>query len=197
MIIAGIGFLGAISPGPDFFIVSKNALTYSRIAGIWTALGVALAVMIHVTYCIVGLGVVIAEVPFLYHLIQYLGAAYLVYIGIQSFGSKPLPIQGEKTTKDLPPFKAFQNGFFTNALNPKASLFFLSVFSQVVEPSTSYFVQFLLGIELALIALVWFIVLSILLSHPFLRAKVSSSQKAFDRILGSALILLGLKIALV
>ena len=137
--------------------------------------------------------------PFFYHLIQYLGAAYLIYIGVQSFWSKPMQIKTEGTTSanDLPPFQAFKNGFFTNALNPKASLFFLSVFSQVIEPSTPYFIQSLYGLEMSLIALIWFTVLAFILSHPYLRAKVSKVQKTFDRVLGCALIGLGLKIAFI
>ncbi len=199
ILIGGIALLGAISPGPDFLIVTRNSLRYSRKAGLWTALGVALAILIHVAYCIIGLGVLIAEVPFFYHLIQYLGAAYLIYIGVQSFWSKPMQIKTEGTTSanDLPPFQAFKNGFFTNALNPKASLFFLSVFSQVIEPSTPYFIQSLYGLEMSLIALIWFTVLAFILSHPYLRAKVSKVQKTFDRVLGCALIGLGLKIAFI
>lgn len=198
MLIGGIALLGAMSPGPDFLIVTKNALSYSRRAGLWTAFGVALAILIHVTYCVVGLGVLIKETPFLYHLLQYLGAAYLIYIGLQSFWSKSMTIQSEhKSSRDLPAFQAFKNGFFTNALNPKASLFFLSVFSQVIEPGTPYLIQFFLGIEMALIGLIWFSCLATVLSHPFLQAKVAKAQKTFDRILGSTLIALGLKIAFI
>jgi len=75
--VAVISLFAAISPGPDFFIVLRNSLSYSRKAGFLTALGVSLALIVHLTYTLVGLGVLIAESPVLYSLLKYTGVAYL------------------------------------------------------------------------------------------------------------------------
>jgi len=197
LLIGGVALLGAISPGPDFFVVTKNSLTHSRKAGLFTAFGVAVAILIHVTYCIVGLGVVIAEVPWIYQLIQYAGAAYLIYIGWQSFRSKSVEVKIGALQSDIPSWVAFKQGFLTNALNPKAALFFLSIFSQVISRGTSVYIQALFGLEISLITGIWFLVLAVVFSHAYLQTKVIKAQKTFDRIFGGALIALGLKIAFV
>ena len=75
--------LGAMSPGPDFAIVSRNTLIGSRHSGIYTSLGIALAIYIHTNYCVWGLAVIIAHSTWLFNTIKYLGAAYLIYIGIK------------------------------------------------------------------------------------------------------------------
>ena len=75
--IISIGFialLGAMSPGPDFAIVVKNCLRGKFREGFWTSLGVGAALMIHVSYCILGVAWVIYESPFVFHLIKYAGA---------------------------------------------------------------------------------------------------------------------------
>lgn len=80
--------LAAISPGPDFAMVIKNSLLYSRRAGIYTALGVSVSLLIHAVYCILGLALVISRSLLAFSIIKYLGAAYLIYIGIKGFLAK-------------------------------------------------------------------------------------------------------------
>lgn len=105
--------LAAISPGPDFAIVTKNALLYSRKAGIFTALGVSISLLIHASYCILGLAVIIAKSLLLFSLIKYLGATYLIYIGIKSLCTKrslkETPIQ--RATVTMTALQSFRQGF--------------------------------------------------------------------------------------
>ena len=82
--VAIVSLLAAVSPGPDFFVVLRNSLSYSRKAGLLTALGVSLALTVHLFYTLVGIGVLIAESPFLYSLLKYVGVGYLFYIGLSS-----------------------------------------------------------------------------------------------------------------
>lgn len=199
--LAVIGLLGAASPGPDFVIVTQNSLKYGKRAGIATAIGIALGCLVHVTYCIIGIGVIVAESVLLFNIIKYLGAAYLIYIGAKAlFGKQSsliLPNDINTPSAALNTKQALKNGFLINVLNPKATLFFLSVFSQVIDPSTSRFIQTLYGIELSMIALVWFSTLCLILTHPILRQKLLHAQKAIEKTLGGFLILFGLKIATV
>jgi threonine/homoserine/homoserine lactone efflux protein len=127
-LVAWIGLIGAISPGPDFVIVTKNSLTASRAAGLYTAIEVSLGVLLHLAYCLIGIQFALAESILLFNGIKYGGAAYLVYFlcASSSFKDKDF-IQ---TKQELAPLKALWIGFLTNALNPKAILFFLSIFSQ-------------------------------------------------------------------
>lgn len=78
-----IHLLGVISPGPDFIICARNSLTYSRKTGIWTAVGFGLGISVHILYCLAGLALIISQSILLFNFIKYLGASYLVYIGIK------------------------------------------------------------------------------------------------------------------
>lgn len=196
-----IGLLGAISPGPDFIIVSQTSLIYGRSAGIFTALGIALGCMVHFTYCILGIGLIVAESVLLFNIIKYLGAAYLIYLGIKGItGAKrlSLPTSTEKVlpTIKLTPRQAIQKGFLVNILNPKVSLFMLSIFTQLIDPSTPLQIQASLGMEFCFISAAWFSLLALILTLPELKKKLISAQHTVEKILGGFLILLGIKVAL-
>ena len=75
-------------PGPDFALVTKNTLLHSRRSGFFTSLGVSASNLVHITYCAFGLAIVIANSLLLFSIIKYIGAAYLIYLGLRSFLSK-------------------------------------------------------------------------------------------------------------
>jgi threonine/homoserine/homoserine lactone efflux protein len=80
--------IALISPGPDFLVACRNAIQYSRKIGLWTAVGFGIGVCFHLTYIFFGLTWVVSQSDFLLMLMRYLGAAYLIYLGISSFFSK-------------------------------------------------------------------------------------------------------------
>lgn len=169
LITVGIIHLFAVmSPGPDFAMVSRNSLIYSRKIAIYTALGIALGISIHVAYCILGLGLVISQSILLFNLIKYVGAGYLIYIGYKSIRSKPVDTTEaavERATVDISKSHAVWGGFLTNVLNPKATLFFLALFTQVMDPNTPKSIQLLYGIEMMIITFVWFAFIALLFSN--------------------------------
>jgi RhtB (resistance to homoserine/threonine) family protein len=194
--LALLHLLAVMSPGPDFALISRNSLLYSRRTGVYSALGIALGILVHVTYSLIGIGLVIASSPFLFALIQYSGAAYLLYLGVRSFvSSSANDTLGTATGHDLSVAEAVRSGFLTNALNPKASLFFLSVFSQVVKPSTPTALKVLYGLEMSVVTFLWFAAVALVLSHSSLRKRFARAQPMVAKIMGVVLILLGLRVA--
>lgn len=200
--VALISLIAAISPGPDFFIVFRNSVVHSRMAGFLTAFGVSTAIIVHLTYTLVGIGVVIAESPFLYAVLKYSGVAYLFYIGlkgiISSFKkSSSLAVDCAKAANQISSLAAFMQGFWTNLLNPKAAIFFISLFSQFIDPNTPY----MIGIEYATItwsiALGWFLLLSYLLTHRQVVGRIDQFRIYVDRVMGGVLMLLGFKMLFV
>ncbi|MDQ3075661.1 MAG: LysE family transporter [bacterium] len=193
-----VHLLALISPGPDFVVVSKNSLSHSRKIGIYTALGVALGISVHVSYSLLGIGLIISKSIVLFNAIKLLGALYLLYIGYKMIRSKPaqenLETASEKPKKSLSVLGAIKNGFLVNALNPKATLFFLALFTQVIDPMTPSYIKLLYGLEMMLMTFIWFIIVSYLFSHTVLRTKLSKAQHAVDKCTGFVLILLGLKV---
>ena len=197
--IATIHLLGVMSPGPDFALISRNSLVYSRRTGILTALGLALGIMTHLTYTIVGIGVLIAQSIVLFTIIKFLGAGYLIYIGYQSLRSKKkiadASIVTETQTTDLSPLAAIRTGFLTNILNPKVTLFFLSVFSQVISPTTPAGVKVVYGLEMSVATFAWFSLVAIVLARPIIKTKFRAIQHYLERGFGVLLIALGIKVA--
>lgn len=191
--IAIIALLAAISPGPDFAIVAKNALTYDRRSAILSALGIGTGILIHSSYCVLGLAIVISQSLLLFSLIKYLGAAYLIYLGIKSLITKDghLPtIAKQKASQSK--WKSFRDGLFANVLNPKCTLFMLSVFTLVVKPHTPIIIQSIYGLEIAFITTAWFFFLAYGLSSKIVKSKIEKLQHIVSKLIGGVLILFGL-----
>ncbi len=194
--IALIALLAAVSPGPDFVVVAKNAISYNRRSAIMTSLGISAGILVHSTYCILGLGLIISQSLLLFSLIKYVGAAYLIYLGLKSLFSKsgPMPTIKKSDNQQHNIGRAFLDGLLTNVLNPKCTLFMLSIFTVVVKPHTSLYVQAIYGIEIAVIAAVWFVFLSYGLTHASVKARVEKVQHHATKVIGVILIALGIAV---
>jgi len=191
-----IAIFMAISPGADFVMVTRNSIFHGRKSGLYSALGISAAIWIHVAYSIAGLAVIISNSIILFSIIKYLGAAYLIYIGWKTFTSKSLGSPEEtKSNVSLSNFNAFKIGFITNVLNPKTTIFFLSIFTQLVTLDTPIWMQLVYGLIISMAHLVWFITVSYLFSHQVLLNKFYESKKTIERVVGSVLIGFGLKVA--
>jgi RhtB (resistance to homoserine/threonine) family protein len=196
--VALIHLLAVMSPGPDFVMCVRNALTYSRKTGIWTAVGFGAGISIHVFYCLAGLGLLISKSILIFSIIKFLGAGYLIYIGFKSAFSKSSSIEiGENSTqKDIRPWAAIKMGFLTNVLNPKATLFFLSLFTLVISPETPLVIREIMGGIMVVQTILWFSLVSIFLSQKKIRLVFDRFQNLFNKTFGGLLIALGLKVAL-
>tara|TARA_B100001173_G_C15980645_1_gene544350 strand:- start:40 stop:666 length:627 start_codon:yes stop_codon:yes gene_type:complete len=190
--------IALISPGPDFIVACRNSIQYSRKIGLWTAVGFGMGVCFHLTYAFFGLTWIVSQSDFLLTLIKYLGAIYLIYIGISSFFSKNTKIE---LTKDQRFYKmkwhaAIRMGLLTNLLNPKATLFFLSLFSFVVGPKVDPTVMTLLAMIIVSSTVLWFSLVAFFLTHQKIRNLFLGNQKQLSYIFGAILILIGIRIIL-
>lgn len=193
-----VALLAAISPGPDFLIVSKNALSHSRTSGVWTALGVGSALLVHTAYTIIGIGLIISQSILLFSVIKILGAVYLIWLGaglLWKRGSHDIQLSEGRLVTEKSNAVSFREGFLTNVLNPKATVFFVSIFTQFVSPTLPVSVQAVYGIEVAVIVAMWFVVLSAMLTLSPVRNRISKVQDKIMQIMGVALIALGIKVA--
>lgn len=189
--------LAVISPGPDFIMITRNSLIYSRRTGIYSAIGLGLGILVHVTYSLVGIGLIIANSIVLFNIIKFIGAGYLIYIGYKSLTSKSSNtsvIVGNQR-KDLGRLAAIRIGFITNVTNPKATLFFLSLFTLVITPSTPLLIKILMGAEMSIVTSLWFILVAYLTSHHLVKSKLSGIQHFAEKFIGVVLIALGIKVA--
>lgn len=195
LILASITLLAAISPGPDMIVVLKNAMKSSRL-GYATAIGVGCAILIHVAYCIAGVWLIISQSIILFSIIKTLWALYLLYIAYQLLRAKKETLKSLESTKNTTLLLAFRDGFVTNALNPKATLFFLSVFTQVISPETSILTQALYGVMMAGIVGVWFVILTAIMNFTLVKKHISWVQYYLNKVMWGLLAILGIKILL-
>lgn len=198
--IGVISILSAMSPGPDFVVVTKYALCESRHHAYFCTLGIALGILVHMSYCLLGLAFIISESIFIFNMIKLLGAAYLIYLGVQGLRSSHKKFDAldnmASTRLTKTSFQAFKEGFMINVLNPKCSLFMLSIFTMVIEPNTPLHIQMAYGFEIAAIAFIWFCLLASSISLKSVKQKFSAMTHWISRVTGVVLIALGLKIAL-
>lgn len=189
--------LVAISPGPDFAMVVKNSLMYSRRAGIFTAAGIALSLLIHASYCILGLAIIISQSLLAFSIIKYLGAAYLIYIGIKSLLVKrsAAHLEVKSLQQNISHWQALRQGLLCNLLNPKAIMFLLAFFTLVVKPGSSVLIELGYGVEIAVIHLLWFSGLAYMLTHSYIKTNLSKIQFYIVKAMGMVLIAFGLRIA--
>ncbi len=196
--VALIHLLAVISPGPDFIMILRNSLKYGRTSGIYSAIGLGFGILVHVTYCLAGIAILISQSILLFSVLKYIGAAYLIYIGIKTLKARPskedIRVVG-RSDSNLTRLQAIRIGFITNATNPKATLFFLSLFTLVIQPTTPFWVKLIMGLEMSIVTAAWFALLAVAVSHRIIRHKISKFQHYAERFMGGVLILFGIKLA--
>ncbi|MFD4942803.1 LysE family transporter [Streptomyces sp. NPDC058239] len=194
--VAVITVLAVISPGADFAMVVRNSCLHGRTTGLLAAVGVAAGVLVHVTYTMLGVGLLIASSTALFTAIKLVGAAYLVYIGVRTFFARSDIGVDLDSKPQLTRLGALRTGFLTNALNPKTTLFVVSTFTQVVGPTTGLWQQAGYGLFMSVAHLGWFGLVALFFSNSRLRTAMLRWQKALNRGIGSVLVGLGVTLGL-
>ncbi|MCM2330786.1 resistance to homoserine/threonine (RhtB) family protein [Geopseudomonas sagittaria] len=197
--VALIHLLAVASPGPDFAVVIRESVSHGRRAGIFSALGVGSGIFLHVAYSLLGIGLIVSQSLLLFGILKWLAAGYLVYIGWRALQAQPaapgvLEALGEGAARSGR--GAFATGFLTNALNPKVTLFFLSLFTVVIDPHTPRLIQAGYGVYLAFATAGFFCSMALLFSQPRVRSGFARLGHWFDRLMGVVLIALGVRLAL-
>jgi threonine/homoserine/homoserine lactone efflux protein len=170
--------LAVASPGPDFAMVLRQSLAHGRRTAIWTSLGIGTGILLHVSYSLLGIGLVLQGSPTAFTVLKYAGATYLAWVGVQTLRSARPRAAGpevvaEKTAPEPSTRAAWTTGFLTNALNPKATLFFVARSVQV-----GY------GLWMALATAAWFSLVSFVFTQPATRRAFLRWSHWIDRALG-------------
>lgn len=189
--VATITILAVISPGTDFAMVTRNGYSFGRKIGLISALGIAAGVQVHVVYTVLGVAILITQSPTLFLVMKVVGAAYLMYLGYQSFRNRTV-LNTDGEAGNMPSaWQAFGMGFLTNALNPKTMLFVVATFTQLVQPDASFWLNFAYGFFMSFAHWVWFSIVALVFSNKRLRAAMLARQRLLDRVIGVALFSLG------
>ena len=188
-----------ILPGPDTAIATKNTVTVGKVRGLKTALGTCCALFIHTSAAILGLSAIIVKSALLFSVFKYVGAVYLIYLGVKTLWS--LRKKEEAASVDMNAKSQFGNtscfkqGFLTNLLNPKVAVFFLTFLPQFVHPGSNTFLPFLImGITYTVMTALWCLLYVYLINHISAFMKKPKTQNIIEGITGTILIGFGIKL---
>jgi threonine/homoserine/homoserine lactone efflux protein len=172
--LALIHFLAVIIPGPDFAITINQSVLLGRKSGIYTALGIGAGISVHVFYTVLGVSALMHTNADLMLATSMLGAFYIIYLASKLLQAEPcssIELALNKAIISKQEFKkSFSIGFFTNASNPKATLFFLAIFTTVVSTETPVSVQTIYGIWMCAVNATWLVLVAIFFSNEKVRA---------------------------
>lgn len=164
LMITGVMFLSALSPGPNFAVVTTTAMTVSRRAGVLSGLGLAAASCTWALFTVAGLGLIVTQFPLIHKAIQLAGAGYLIWIGAKMVlgARKPLPISSQANSTG---FVAMRKAFLVSMTSPKSLGFYGSIFTVMVPLSAPlWFYAAIVGVA-TLVSATWYCGLALLFSH--------------------------------
>ena len=194
-VIVSVTFLVMISPGPDMVLVLRNTFVGGRRAGLQTSIGILSGNLIHISYCMLGIGLLISQSILVFSAFKYAAAAYLIYLGIMSFRSRAHTLDANGLEGLRPHRRWFVQGFVNNVLNPKGALFYLGVFTIVITPETSASATLLLIVIMMLVSASFWLFFVYTLDRPSIREFIDRSQQTVNRICGVLLVFLGVRVA--
>lgn len=191
-----------LTPGPDMLFVIGNSAANGKRAGVMASLGVGAGCVLHTMLAAVGLSAVLAASALAFEVVKWVGAAYLVWVGLQTMRSRPAAGDRGAMAADADPRKVFWQGALTNALNPKVALFFLAFLPQFISPGESGQVAaflllgtvFNLGGTLVNVAVS--LVAGVVRDQTALPASASRTGAWLRRAVGAVFVGLGVKLAL-
>jgi RhtB (resistance to homoserine/threonine) family protein len=178
--------LAVVSPGPDFAIVLRQSLHHGRRTALWTSIGIGCGLCVHITYCLLGLGLVLKNSAVALETVKWLGAAYLAWIGVQALRSRAKTEDINLSSGASAPSvrAAWSTGFFVNLFNPKAALFFIALFPLAVSTTTPKWVQVGYGLWMTLSTMAWFSFVSVVFTKAEVRRAFLRHGHWIDRALG-------------
>ncbi|MBU2938943.1 LysE family translocator [Lacinutrix sp. C3R15] len=189
-----------MTPGIDTLFVLNKSINQGKKSGVYATLGINTGVLTHTFFAAVGLSVFIAKSALAFSIIQFVGAAYLIYLGVFKLIKKNDFLMEDSLVKTQKKSKNdFWSGFFTNSLNPKVALFFLAFFPQFILPSQiqNPIPFILLGVTFAIIGVIWYMSLSLFAS--IFSEKIKNNPTAgvwINKISGIAFILIAIQMVL-
>lgn len=193
--LALVCMLGALSPGPSLALVVRNTMFGGQSAGLATAISHGFGVGLYAAIVLTGIGLVIVQSPLIFQIIQYSGAAFLLYLAYNALTNKASRItideqQGAVKTK----VNGCRDGFLIAFLNPKLAIFFLALFSQFVDVNASFQQQLIMVFTVGGIDTLWYCLVAFGLSRGPVLNKLKNNSIWIDKITGVVLVLLAIRV---
>lgn len=196
--IGAVFMLGTMSPGPSFILTAKTAVSKSRNEGFGVALGLALGAVFFALMAIFGLYAILETIPFLYGFLKLLGGTYLLYLAYKMWKHADEPLEGKIALEKKPKsfLKAVLFGLVTQLSNPKTAIIIGSIFAALLPKAIPAYGELFLCLIAFFADFLWYSLVVVLLSTPKAQQLYLQCKKYSDRVAGSVLGALGVKLAL-
>jgi len=189
--------VASIIPGPNMILALVNGIRYGAKISLFTAFGVSISIMIQAAIAIAGLGILLSTSTFVFMILKYLGALYLIYLGIKLFRTPFNIDDSTNESKEKPAFrKLFSEAFIVAASNPKSLIFFTALFPQFIQEDRAGFIHYGL-----LVLILGFLQFSCMMIYSFSGFKVkgffnsTSISKYVGKVIGTTFVSLGFGLA--
>lgn len=194
--VATIWIVAAVSPGPNFLVTVRVAVTQSRGAGLQTVAGIILATLIWASAGFLGIHSLFNAAPWMYLFLKLAGGAYLIWLGL-----KLLWNSGDRAahsgTVDLAStngWRAFRLGFITNIANPKTALFVAGLFAVAMPPEAPVALGLMAIATMVTISLVWYSIVACLFASRQVSIAYARLRHWVDRLAGGCFIFFGVRL---
>ena len=194
--IALLHLFAVASPGPDFLLVTRQSLRFGKVIAIWASSGIATGIVLHSFIAITGVSLLVSSNPDLFNWLKIIAAIYIAYLGCLTFFSKPNPLNDEDKRHNENYLGSYVLGLVTNILNPKAILFFITLFTVVVNESTTTILLMFYGLYMSITTFIWFTGISYIFSNQVLTKKYENFIPVFEKVIGIILILIAIQLFL-
>ncbi len=183
---------GVMSPGPNFVAVTHRAISSSRVEAVAMVFGIAMVNSLWAALALFGLNLMVTSLPWLFWSIKLMGAAYLIWFGIQLLKRSGQPLKAKNESSTASSFySALRDGVTTNLANPKSMAFYASVFSGAVPAYASVETLLAMVAMVGFLAVLWYGSVALVLSTDRMADLYRQGKKIVERTCGLFLILLG------
>ncbi len=189
--LAIIHSVALASPGPDFALVVKMASQERRVTAVASAVGISIAILLHTLLSLTGVSLLIKSSNTLFIIVQLAGASYLGWMGInaiistlQNFKARHVEKETTKIFNQLTPTQGFMQGLYTNLLNPKAMVFFITLFSAMITPEVNLATKISAAVILLVLSLFWFVFIALVLSKPSIQQTIRKATPVINLLTG-------------
>ncbi|MGT3243925.1 LysE family translocator [Yersinia enterocolitica] len=193
----GVAILfGAMSPGVSFLLVARMAMSSSRRAALSVAAGMGFGAPVFAAIALAGLHTLLTLVPSLYTGLKVAGGCYLLWLALKMFRRPSNRFNTSAGTEEVSVSKAFMTGVFTQISNPHTALVFASIFSAALSKNIQPVMYIILPTMAFVIDVLWYAVVACLLSTDGPRQAYIKYRKFIDKLSGSVMAFLGIRLLL-
>jgi threonine/homoserine/homoserine lactone efflux protein len=192
--LATLCLLGAMTPGQSFIVILKHSVSGGRFNGLVASIGHGFGVMLYALATVVGLALIIKQTPWLFDVIKYTGAAFLLWLAYKALTSNPenSSLSVEKISFSLK--QSFYEGLMISFLNPKLAIFFLALFSQFLNDAEGWQHNIIMVATVSGIDTLWYCLVSLVLSHSIMLDRLRNNMGIIEKFSGIALLAVALRV---